>query len=495
MLRRDFLSIAAAASAAPLSRASNDAGQRTVSAPISHASAGEHAQRLSILAECARSVRKCLRRRVVLDYLPGQVFYHLGDYPNTRPWRDPDESDEAQLEEHSRAGIELVQVHMDWADTLGLFGGSLLAPQNKKGFRRFVELCHRYKLKVIPYISTGYFETRDPDFRPEWAASQANEVWYRLARCSPESPGWRAYLLPRLARILDEYGVDGFYNDVGYSPQRRNISDEDEGLGVNRGATSDAAFEDLLGLVYDTVKRRGGVVKVHAGVWYRASRRPPESPRLYDYLWVGETPADPDAQREAVKDHPPYLVPCMDLARTQIASEDDLYLHSIPYLQFPILLAGRPMTGESMFVPGLKYKEEPPDPAAWTRSRHYKKIREHYLKHPKGPYSYGPWDSCPGRSEARPAYYRWLKLYRAMVEPGTHAYLEVRDSDLLAGAVPSGLTASVFANRNLYVALANYSSRDVIAETRAPFRSTLEESVTSRTWRIKARSLTVLKRL
>ena len=39
-----------------------------------------------------------------------------------------------------------------------------------------------------------------------------------MGRCSPASPGWRAYLLPHVGRVLDEYGVDGLYNDWGYVP-------------------------------------------------------------------------------------------------------------------------------------------------------------------------------------------------------------------------------------------------------------------------------------
>jgi hypothetical protein len=41
------------------------------------------------------------------------------------------------------------------------------------------------------------------------------ELFYRYGRCSPASPGWRAYFLKQLVRMLDDYSVNGIYNDLG----------------------------------------------------------------------------------------------------------------------------------------------------------------------------------------------------------------------------------------------------------------------------------------
>jgi len=495
MHRREFLKTSALCLAALRVGTPSGQSDEPASSPvgIGSASAEEHARRLKNLAECGRRITRCLRKQAIINYLPGQVVYNLGEYPSRKPW-DPDDWDEQQLAEYRRAGIELVQVHEEWNDSQRLFGADKFSAVNEKGFHRFVAMCHRHKLKVIPYVSTGYFESRDPDFRPEWATSIATELWFRYARCRPDSASWRAYLLPKLRRILDVYGVDGFYNDVGYSRATTKRSTEDEGTREARIAAPDAAFEDLMGLVHDEVKRRGGIMKVHAGIWYRGTGRPPNEPRLYDYLWVGESATDPDAQREAQKNHPPYLVPCLDLARLPVVREDDLYLHAIPYLQFPVLLAGRPFTGERMSVPGIKYAPEPANPAMWTRGRHVKKMWEFYQQHPNGPFSYGWWDSAPGRPEARPAYYRWLKLYRAMVEPGTQAFVEVTQSDLFQTPPPEGVVASVFANRNVYLALANYSRQDATVATADVYCScTNDGAPKGSAWRLEPRTLTVLR--
>ena len=128
-------------------------------------------------------------------------------------------------------------------------------------------------MKVIVYASSGFFEKRDPDFRQEWARDQdLVELFYHYARCSPASPGWRAYLLKQLVRILDEYGVDGIYNDLGYLRLAGNPArpTKDEVLAFRETETNDGALGDLLGLIYEEVKRRGGIVKVH---WARQTVR------------------------------------------------------------------------------------------------------------------------------------------------------------------------------------------------------------------------------
>ena len=69
----------------------------------------------------------------------------------------------------------------------------------------------------------------------------------------------------RVARILDEYGVDGIYNDAGYA--QRSLSDrtvsKDSVQAFEETEQHDGALGDLLGLIYSEVHRRGGIVKLH----------------------------------------------------------------------------------------------------------------------------------------------------------------------------------------------------------------------------------------
>lgn len=375
----------------------------------------DHRQRLENVGICQRGIRSCLRKHLITSYLPGQCVYNLGEYPCLKPW-DPNEWDEAELDRLHDHGIRLVHVHEEWNDSERLFGSHKLNALNPAGFRRFVDMVHRRGMRLIVYASSGYFERNDPDFRPEW--TQANdrplvEIYFRYAHCSPASPGWRAYFLTHLVRILDDYGVDGIYNDLGYRqpPPLSGEPSGDQVLAFEESAASDGALADLLALIYAEVHRRGGVVKLHRG----GTRCPNTDLKVYDYLWVGEGAKEGDKMREEVKNHPPYVVPCLDMSRARIANEDELYLDAIPYMQFPVLLAGRPFTGQRAMIPGIKYPPE--EKCFWTR--HCREIWKYYQTHPNGPYSYGWWDSVPGRPEARPTHARWLQRYLPMVEEGT----------------------------------------------------------------------------
>jgi len=133
--------------------------------------------------------------------------------------------------------------------------------------------------------------------------------------------------------------------------------------------------------------------------------------RVYDYLWVGEGVGNLDAMREAVKAYPPYVVPCPDMTFAQYDNKDEPYLHAIPYMQFPMLQAGRPFTGERAMVPGVAYNTDPND--FWMRL--CGEAWAQHKAHPEGPHAYGAWDAIPGRSETRPTYRYWLQQYLTLL--------------------------------------------------------------------------------
>jgi len=452
-------------------------------------SAEDHRRRLKNIAACEQAIHSCLRKHLVTSYLPGQCCYNLGEYPWRKPWEIGD-SDVQELDRLKDHGIRLIQLHEEWNDSQRLFGAHKFAPLNPAGFRRFIDLAHQRGMKVIVYASSGFFEKRDPDFRPEWARDQdLVELFYHYARCSPASPSWRAYFLKQLVRLLDGYGIDGIYNDLGYIPLAGNPArpTADEVLAFQETASHDGALEDLLALIYEEVKRRGGVVKVHCG----AADRPQTNLRVYDYLWVGEEVESGDALREAVKDYSPYVVPCLDMSRARIENENELYLHAIPYMQFPLLLAGKPFTGERATIPGIQYVPEAED--FWTQ--HCRAIWKYYQSHPDGPYSYGWWDSVPGRPQARPTHADWLRHYAPMVEEGSWAWIEIKDSQLFRRPLPQNVVASVFANREIWLVLANYGKSAAEIATVQAYASTKDPSRAATLWQLERRSLLILKSL
>lgn len=459
---------------------------------VSDYTAAEHRRRMENIARCRQAVRACMRQHLITDYLPAQCCYNLGEYPATQPWK-LEAYDEEELDRLRDAGVQLIQWFDDWADPLRLFGGDKYTPASPANVRRFVEMVHQRGMKLIPYASSGFLQRTDPEFRSEWAREGDNLVlgYWNMAHCSPASPGWRAYLLSRIARILDDYGADGIYIDGGYVANFRKrllTPTTDEVAAFEETPEVDGAFADLLALIYGEVKRRGGIMKLHVDA---ADAPRSGGLKVYDYLWVGEGVGSADGLRETTKNYPPYIVPCIDEAVSPLANEDEPYLQAIPYMQFPILHAGKPVTGERGVIAGVAYPAGGND--YWMER--CRQIREFAKTHPQGPYSYSLWDAFPGRPTARQTYARWFALYRSLVEEGTWAWLELGDSSLVAQPLPAGVVASVFANRELYLVLANYGQETARVQTTDAYVATdTPSAVPSRQWSLPQRSLAILRR-
>ncbi len=493
MDRRDFLKAVAIAPAA-----AGAARPERGPASILTYTAEQHRRRLLNIAECERSIRKCLRRHHITSYIPGHALYNLGEYPCRKPYEIGTDYDEAELDRLQKQGIRLIQIQEEWNDLLRLFGGDKFTAVNPRGLRRLIKMAHSRGIKVLLYISTGFMQAGDPDLRQEWVRRDLNkpgqyillrQAHWKLVRCSPASAGWRAYLLSRTQRVLDDYDLDGLFNDWGYTPlyNHRYPPTKDEVLAFEEAADHDAAAEDLVALVYSEVKRRGGIYKMHTD----RNSRPMFESQLYDYLIVGEAVQEADKAREGRKDYPPYVTTIVDYSSMTVSNEDEAYLHAIPYMQFPVLLAGRPMTGEKSVIPGVDYRSEKEDGTV----RRWRSIWRHYQAHPDGPYIYGHWDAFPPRPNARAVHAEWLKRYLPMVEEGTRAYLEIADSSLFSGPLPANTVASAFANLNLYLVLANYGTSEAVIETShvwAPAEET--GGIPGSTWKLAPRSMKILVR-
>lgn len=451
----------------------------------------DHRRRLQNVGICTQAIRSCMRKHLITNYLPAQCCYNLGEYPAIKPY-DPGSYDEEELDRLKEHGIQVLQIFDDWNDSLRLFGGDKYTACNPAGYRRFIDMAHRRGMKVLTYTSPCFIQRTDPDFRQEWSREDDYLVvgYWNMARCSPASPGWRAFVLPRLARILDEYGADGIYMDGGYlanqhAAKRAMPLAKDEVPAFEETPQYDGAFIDLIALVYAEVKRRGGILKLHVN----AAEQPQSGNlKIYDYLWVGEGVAQVDPLREAVKNHPPYVVPCIDLGFAQLESEDEPFLHAIPYIQFPVLMGGRIFTGERGMIPGVVYNDDfwmDRCRAAWKQ----------YQTGPGALHSFSAWDAVPGSAETRLTHARWLKRYLPLVEEGTWAWLEIGDSELFTVPLPKDVIASAFANRTLHLVLANYGRTPAEIQTAEPFAADDDASANATTrWTLPPRSLRILRR-
>ena len=507
MDRRDFLrsgiqaaAVGAAVSvpthaglAAGCTAGSGSSGQ--AAAILRSYSAEDHRRRLRNIEVCQREIRTCLRKHLVTNYLPAQCCYNLGEYPCRKPW-DPGEYDERELDRLKDHGIQLIQVMDEWTDQLRLCGGHKLTAINPDGFHRFVAMVHKRGMKILAYASSGYFIRTDPDYRDEWSRPGDGFFagYWNLWRCSPASPGWRAYLLPRMVRILDEFDVDGLYNDWGYVPNamkpKQQEPAKDEMTAFEETPEYDGAMADLLQLIYAEVTRRGGIYKLHADF---ANEPQTGGARVYDYLWVGENVNNADGLREAVKNHSPYVIPCIDMSFAKVESDDEPFLHAIPYLQFPLLQAGRPWTGERGMIPGVNYSPAPVAQDSWKQR--CQAAWEYHQAHPNGPHVYGGWDAVPPRAGTQATHARWLKQYLPLVEEGTWAWLEIGDSALFAKPLPKDCVASAFVNRDWYLVLANYSQSPQEVEMADAYVAADDPTAASaKQWQLPQRSLRILRR-
>ncbi len=453
--------------------------------------ADDHRKRLENIRFCERATHSYRQKHLITSYLPAQATYNLGEYPSKERWT-PNDYDEQELDRLKDHGIQIIQVFDDWNDSLRLFGGDKLSAVNPEGFRRFVDMVHHRGMKIILYVSCGFLQRTDPDFRPEWSREGDFLVlgYWNMARCSPASPGWRAYFLPKVLNVMEEYGADGIYNDCGYLANKhhgRKSPTSDEVEAFPEADEYDGAFTDLLGLLYSEVKRRGGIYKLHVNAAEQPMTR---GLRVYDYLWVGEGVGNLDAMRETVKEYPPYVVPCPDMTFAKTNDPNEPFLHAIPYMQFPMLQAGRPFTGERAMIPGIAYNPDPND--FWMRL--CREAWEHYRSHPEGPHAYGAWDAIPGRAETRSAHRHWLKHYLPLAEEGTWAWLEIKNSDLFEAPLHPNTVVSVFANREIHLVLANYNQTPVTITTKNPGVSVLTPGNSpGKEWTLNARTLEILK--
>ena len=106
----------------------------------------------------------CSRKERIRNYMPGQVTYSLGDYPQPISAM-PTEYDHQLLRTLAERGVEMIQVHEEWNDAMLLYGADKYTPQDPEGMKRFVELCHENGIRIIPYISSGYLQPKAADFQ------------------------------------------------------------------------------------------------------------------------------------------------------------------------------------------------------------------------------------------------------------------------------------------------------------------------------------------
>ena len=403
--------------------------------------AADHRKRLESIAFAEQRITSCVRKHLVTSYIPGHAVFALNSLNG-----EPNDKDDQALAKLREIGIGIIQPWSEWSTC---WGKNYLIAKNPEGFKRLVKLAQGHGLKVLPYTSSQFFERTDENFKKEWAWPQSFDLVefdYHLAKCSPASPAWRAYTLHRHLHVMDEYGVDGLYNDLGYNRpgeqedfyrpiNQRKFADDDV-LAFKEGPKQDGAMGDFLALLYAEVKRRGGIYKLHK----EGVDTVHTDLKIYDYLWVGEAGNDLNFVRESTKNYIPYVSP-QRLVNTN--NENESFINSIPYMQFPIIGHGQPGEQGDKYLETFKY---------------------------------------------------WFNLYHPMVEEGTWAWIDIAVSDLFQSSLPKNTCASLFVNREVYLVIANFNKRPIEISTVDNFISLVNPKTQSQNnWKMEGRSLKILQ--
>ncbi len=457
----------------------------------------EHRSRMENLRRADADIRSCTRELRIKNYLPGQVIYFLGDYP-AKFSIAPTEYDYELLESYAKHGVDMIQVHEEWNDSIERYGATKYTSHDHEGMLKFVELCHRFGIKVIAYCSSSYIDMRNKDFTPAFLRDPNDKpVFMQKHMCygegSASSAEWRNFIIPKTFEVMDTYGFDGIYNDWGVNwnratyqkipPERRNYEKEH----LKR---YDPEAEDMIHMIYDGVHERGGIYKLHI----RKNLDAPVRGKYYDYLWIGE--CKENMEYGAGKMYEPFVVPCPDKPKlinegAQLFDMDEYFASVIPFVQFPLLTHGRPVMGRGIDVPGVEQFGKDLKGGLY---QHVQRIRDYAEAHPNGPYSYSTWSQVPDDVEDYPRWCRYLALYKPMVEDETVVHMELRDSAAILSEIPQNVFITLFTNQNDYLVVSNMNETPYTVELRDEWINR-ETNVKGSLFAVPPKRIVFLKRL
>ena len=422
---------------------------------MQHYTENDHKKRMNNIKSAQKDVKECSREMRINNYLAGQIIYYLGDYPQKMSIT-PTEYDYNLLKSYAENGVDMIQVHEEWNDTIEKYGSDKWHSCDHDGMLKFIDLCHQFNIKIIPYCSASYIHCKSKYYTEDFSRCTGGctdmHYSYRLGWAGSEK--WRNFIIPRTFNIMDTYGFDGIFNDWGYDWDNSEYIEipENKRNYENEPLTKyDPEAEDLIHCLYEGVKKRGGIYKLHIG----QSDRAPVRGKYYDYLWVGE--CEFDSKDGAGKMYEPYLVPCPDKPRLTNWFEtrfdmDEYFAKTIPFVQFPLLTHGRPTMGRCIDVPGVEQYNTTQEDHLY---HYFEKVRDWSDNHPNGPYVYSEWSQIPDDVDDYPRWCRYLKLYKPMVCDNTIVHMEIRKSDQILSPIPEHVYISQFTNLDDYLVISN----------------------------------------
>ncbi len=194
---------------------------------------------------------------------------HLGPHQHEQTLKLPGES---QIRTLAQNGFNLVVGMANWRS-------GEYVPLNDADLRRTIELCHKYGMKIIPYITlvdlshateafrdhgeewaieptTEYSKSGSRIFRrdPHGEAAYRNDPEQETTLMCPGAAGWREHWKKQVDRFLREYDFDGLYIDFWYG--RMVCENTRHGCGGRYRKHTVLGSRDMLTYAYNRIKAK-----------------------------------------------------------------------------------------------------------------------------------------------------------------------------------------------------------------------------------------------
>jgi hypothetical protein len=127
----------------------------------------------------------------------------------------------------------------------------------REGLARLVARAHQQGMRLTvwgPFSMSGIsVESAEATREPDWWVYDKDgnfSFWYPfIAPANPNSPGWRAFFLDNVRKLVTDYGVDGFWLDSSWLDHSLNYRAADGWYGGPNGAKA-----SLMGEIVDLAK-------------------------------------------------------------------------------------------------------------------------------------------------------------------------------------------------------------------------------------------------
>jgi hypothetical protein len=151
-----------------------------------------------------------------ISALPGRTMRHetnslqiqwIGPHQYENKWQHPGEE---EIRAWAAGGVNTVVGGANWYS--GNYSNCSMAQETKE----FLNRCHKYGLRVIPYITFTDQEYGTPGFDetgPKWRIEPVTEFNYRSQLMCYGSEGWQDHWQKEISKIFDTFPFDGLYID------------------------------------------------------------------------------------------------------------------------------------------------------------------------------------------------------------------------------------------------------------------------------------------